>query len=312
MLYVEMVTETVSCLLCRVDETLLRATIDGWHVVRCRRCGLVYLNPRPAEAEMEVLYSEAYFCSMQRRTGTENAEKGIAGRTEDIVGIERFKKNGTLLDIGCATGYLLACARRRGWEVTGIEFSEWAAHVAKEQFGIKVLVGHMESLILPEKRFDVITIYHVLEHLPDPLKALEHASRWMKDDGLLVIRLPNLQSFDAWFYQDQWEGWSVPFHFYHFSPKTLKRLLGMAGLQVMRFEFPLSPLFVNAVRRVIQPWKKATPRPSPCLTHGNLGWKATAKRLFRRSVGRLFKGRDMVCYARKRRRFTDEKDGQGR
>jgi len=308
----EMVTETVSCFLCGADETGLRATIDGWRVVRCRRCGLAYLNPRPAEAELEALYSEAYFCSEQCRAGGVDSERGIAERMEDIVAIERFKRNGVLLDIGCATGHLLIAARRRGWEVTGIEFSEWAARTAKEQFGLEVLVGAVESLTLPQKRFDVITAYHVLEHLSDPLKTLEHASRWMKDDGLLVIRLPNLRSFDAWFYQDQWEGWRVPFHFYHFSPKTLKKLLRMAGFRVRLFEFPLSPLFVNAVQRVIQPWKKAPLGPAPPLEHGNLGWEATAKRLFRTSVGRLFKGRDMVCYARKRRRFTDEKDGQGR
>lgn len=307
----EMVTETVGCLLCGVDDTILRATIDGWRVVCCRRCGLVYLNPRPAEAELEALYSEAYFCSMQRRTGTEDAEKGIAERTEDIVAVERFKRNGALLDIGCATGHLLVAARRRGWEITGIEFSEWAARIAKEQFGLEVVVGAVESLRLPRKRFDVITAYHVLEHLPDPLRSLEHVSRWMKDDGLLVIRLPNLPSFDAWYYKEQWEGWSVPFHFYHFSPKTLRRLLGMAGLQVMLFEFPLSPLFVNAVRRMIQPWKKTAPEPTPLLEHGNRGWEATAKRLFRKSVGRLFKGRDMVCYAQKGRGFSDQKGGQG-
>lgn len=306
----EMVTETVICLLCRADDTRPRATIDGWHVVCCRRCGLAYLNPRPAELELEALYTEAYFCSMQRRTGTEDAEKGIAEQTEDIVGIERFKKHGTLLDIGCATGHLLVAARRRGWEVTGIEFSEWAARIAREQFGLEVLAGTVESLTLPQKRFDVITIYHVLEHLPDPLSALQRASRWMKDDGLLVIRLPNLRSFDVRYYQDQWEGWSVPFHFYHFSPKTLKRLLGVAGFQVMQIEFPLSPLFVNAVRRLIWSWKKASPAPTPLPGDRKAGWEATAKRVFRRSVGRLFKGRDMVCYAQKRRGFSDQKGGE--
>ncbi len=304
-------TGPVHCLLCTVDDTCLRATIDGWRVVRCRRCGLAYLNPRPAEPELEALYSEAYFRSDRFQTRAKDAEKGIAERTIDIIGIERFKRNGTLLDIGCATGHLLAAPKRRGWEVTGIEFSEWAARVAREQFGLEVLVGAIESLTLPEKRFDVITAYHVLEHLPNPAMTLGHLSRWMKDDGLLVIRLPNLRSFDAWYYQDQWRGWDVPFHFYHFSPKTLKRLLGVAGFRVMRFEFPLSPLFVNAVRRVIQPWKKATPEPTPLLEHENLGWEATAKRLFRRSLGRLFKGRDMVAYAEKRRPSTGEKEGQG-
>lgn len=303
-------TETVSCLLCRLDESGLRATIDGWRVVRCRRCGLAYLNPRPAEAELEALYSEAYFRSEQCRAGVEDAEKAISERTEDIVAIERFKRNGALLDIGCAAGHLLVAARRRGWDVTGIEFSEWAGRIAKEQFGLEVLVGIVESLTLPRKRFDVITAYHVLEHLPDPLKTLEHLSRWMKDDGLLVIRLPNLQSFDAWYYKEQWEGWKVPFHFYHFSPNTLKRLLGLAGFQVMLFEFPLSPLFVNAVRRLIRPWKKAAPGPVPLTGDGKPGWKATAKQLFRRSVGRLFKGRDMVCTAQKRRSFTHQNAGQ--
>ena len=303
-------TETVNCLLCGLDETRLRASVDEWRVVCCRRCGLAYLNPRPAEAELEALYSEAYFRSEQCQAGAVDAEKGIAERTKDIVGIERFKRNGTLLDIGCATGHLLAAAKRWGWEVTGIEFSEWAGRIAKEQFGLEVLVGAIESLTLPEKRFDVITIYHTLEHLPDPLLALQHASRWMKDDGLLVIRLPNLRSFDAWYYQDKWEGWKVPFHFYHFSPATLKRLLRMAGFRVLLFEFPLSPLFVNAVRRVVQPWKKATPGAAPPLKHGDPGWEATAKWLFRRSLGRLFKGRDMVAYAEKRRPSTGEKEGQ--
>lgn len=148
-----------------------------------------------------------------------------------------FKERGTILEVGCATGFFLAYARNVGWEVWGIETSEYAARYARESLGLKVLTGTVSTVNLPERYFDVIMMSHVLEHFPDPLNALRQMRSWLKHDGILVIRVPDIGSLDAIVYGRNWEGWRIPYHLYHFSPRSLRAMLRRAGFRVLKFDY---------------------------------------------------------------------------
>ena len=109
-----------------------------------------------------------------------------------------------LLDIGCGYGYFLAACREKGYEVQGLDISDWAVRYATEKLRLPVAVGDLGNHALFQKEFDVITMWHFLEHTPDPHGALRSAKAWLKKDGLLVVEVPNYQGTDA---QKRWQDW---------------------------------------------------------------------------------------------------------
>jgi len=233
--------ENINCNLCRSWNLKSYKKIDDWQLVKCRRCGLVYLNPRPSEKEMQKKYNRKYY---QRGIFNENGtEKGIAkemkkrsGRVDEILRVSK-KKKGKLLDIGCGPGFFIALMKKKGWEVKGLDLSGWAVDFAREKLGLDVYQGRIEEIEFKEK-FDVITMYHLLEHLPDPLGSLKRVSKIITDNGILVIKGPNFASFDRIWHGKKWWSYDLPFHLYHFTPKTYCLLIKKAGFirQEIRYE----------------------------------------------------------------------------
>lgn len=249
--------EWVNCNLCGHDNYKRLYDFTPWQIVKCKHCGLVYLNPRPSDEELQGLYSEDYFAEHLARQYPRD-EESVEGKTasfEWMLNIVRpFKERGTVLGIGCATGFFLAHARNVGWEVWEIETSEYAARYARESLGLKVLTGTVSTVNLPERYFDVIMMSHVLEHFLDPLNALRQMRSWLKHDGILVIRVPAMGSLDAIVYGRNWEGWRIPYHLYHFSPRSLRAILRHAGFRVLMFDYWVSPLITQPVQRLFGRW----------------------------------------------------------
>jgi 2-polyprenyl-3-methyl-5-hydroxy-6-metoxy-1,4-benzoquinol methylase len=140
----------VNCNLCNSNEYKFFREIDGYHLVKCRNCGLVYLNPRPSQQEIKEKYSVEYhikrLLSKEPETAKEiegEINKNI-GRAEEIV--SQFDNKGKLLDIGCGAGFFIACLRRYGWDVKGIDVSEWAAEFAREKLKLNVFTGTVEDI----------------------------------------------------------------------------------------------------------------------------------------------------------------------
>lgn len=238
--------EQVRCNLCGADDTAPLTQVDGFHIVRCKRCGLLYVNPRYREDVLQEIYTETYYDHDGIVNGLEffgydnyvadeeNIKITFARRLKTI---ERHVSTGRLLDIGCATGFFLALAREKGWEVVGTEVSQFGARYGKEKLGLDVRLGTLKDLNFDAGAFDVVTLWDVIEHVTDPIAELQEIQRILCDGGLLSIITPDAGSLVARLLGRRWEEYRrVREHVYFFSRRTIAEMLRRVGFDVLKFE----------------------------------------------------------------------------
>jgi SAM-dependent methyltransferase len=150
------------------------------------------------------------------------------------------QREGTLLDIGSGTGYFLNKMKSLHYTVLGIEKSDAARQYARQKFGLDCRDSGFLYEIAPKTQ-DVVTLWHVLEHLESLNRAMEQLNRILKDDGVAIIALPNKNSFDAAHYKAAWAAYDVPRHLYHFSPPDFTLLAGKHGFDVIKTK----PMFLD-------------------------------------------------------------------
>jgi 2-polyprenyl-3-methyl-5-hydroxy-6-metoxy-1,4-benzoquinol methylase len=140
-----------------------------------------------------------------------------------------------LLDVGCGTGEFLLTCKKNGWTVSGVEPNNNAKALAVEKFGNNSSVEIVENIdLIRNKKFDVISLWHVLEHVPDLDQYISKLKLLLNDNGVLVIAVPNFKSFDAAYYKNFWAGFDVPRHLWHFSQTSIKKLFSKVDLKVER------------------------------------------------------------------------------
>lgn len=207
------------------------ATTDEYQsygrIVRCRRCGLVYTNPRPKAPDL----IEGYKGCVDEAYMAESSSRSINAHLSLNV-IKRFVKGGKLLEVGSYAGYFLNAART-DFEVSGLEPSEWGCRMTRERFGIE---AHQEPFETT-KRFapgslDCVAMIDVIEHLADPMRALERANSLLKPGGILYLVTPDIGSFSALLLGGGWWGLR-PAHIYYFDKRTLRDMLGKSGFDVV-------------------------------------------------------------------------------
>jgi len=158
--------------------------------------------------------------------------------------IEAMKPPGTLLDVGCGTGEFLHEMQSHGWQVTGVETETRVAAFARRKYGLEVASGDLETCEFQPQQFDVITFWHVLEHLFDPLQTLKRVDGILKDDGVVLIAVPNIASMDAEFYKENWVALDAPRHLAHFTPDSMSRLATAANFSIMNMrQMPLDAFY---------------------------------------------------------------------
>jgi 2-polyprenyl-3-methyl-5-hydroxy-6-metoxy-1,4-benzoquinol methylase len=200
---------------------------ETFFILKCENCGLLFTNPRPDKKTIGQYYKSNQYISHS------NTRKGIVNRIYHFVrslnhrtkykSISKIKSEGEILDIGCATGEFLAYFKKRGWKITGIEPDSDARKYAQNNYCLDVFPED-EIQSLGEKRFDVITLWHVLEHVPELNRRIQELYRLLKDDGILIIAVPNASSYDANHFGTYWAGYDVPRHLYHFNKEVIGRL----------------------------------------------------------------------------------------
>lgn len=162
----------------------------------------------------------------------------------------KLKRKGRLLDIGCGMGYFLSACRNYGYHVEGFDISDDAALYVQNELKIPVTTGSIRDVRYENGSFDIIAMWHSLEHCPDPREYLEKARWWLKPGGLLVVDVPNYRGTDAQKTWCSWKGWQLPYHLYHFTPETLLLLLGKYGFQTIRTKDYLSEYVREKYERV--------------------------------------------------------------
>jgi SAM-dependent methyltransferase len=256
--------QTVICNLCNSNEfellyqlpdLLLERDDIQSTLVRCHNCGLVYQNPRPSLKEISFHYPPEYESYTSDITGNHISwllqrayRYGIAKRGRIV---QRYKKSGRLLDIGCATGvFLLGMQSYPNWELYGVELNDHAVKIAREQNNLNISHGTLEDACFPSEFFDAVTLWDVLEHLHDPTASLVEIHRILKQDGILIFRVPNLRSWDAKIFGAAWAGLDAPRHLYVFHPDTVGKLLDKTNFEILRMGCDIGsyPTFLLSLR----------------------------------------------------------------
>ncbi|MDD5370429.1 MAG: class I SAM-dependent methyltransferase [Anaerolineaceae bacterium] len=240
--------ETVACNLCNEtkENTVFRDLPDLFlgrfdvrsTLVQCARCQLIYQNPRPTIKEISGSYPDSYEwygpIAEQRSTSflrQKAFDYGFARRARTVL---NHKTWGSLLDLGCSIGlFLNEIARHPRWDVHGVEISPTASEIARSRYQLDVFTGTLEDARFSSNSYDAVTLWDVLEHLHDPFATLTEIHRIMKDDGILVIRVPNATSWEARIFGPAWSGLDLPRHLYVFNQVTLTSMLHKAGFKVI-------------------------------------------------------------------------------
>lgn len=234
------------CNLCGSDDPVPVYTLrdyrlglpEEFHLVRCRSCGLLYLDPQPTWQELDSHYQSDYTAyTVQHLRGAPALSQlalsyGLQRRCKLIL---QLRQQGRLLDIGAATGgFLNAMRHHSGWQLHGVEPVQSAAQLARDQLGLNILPTTLEQAHFPDGQFDVVTLWDVLEHLPDPHASLNEIYRVTAPGAWLVLQIPDVSSWEAKLWGRWWIGYDAPRHLYAFPSKALAALLAATGFEPVR------------------------------------------------------------------------------
>ena len=269
----------VDCPYCGSNErTRLYTEHGSVGISQCVKCNLIYTSPRIHSPE-EIYWGDAniYFQEVRLIFEERATHHRDPNYMREIKAIERYKKSGRFLDVGCNAGMLLRLARKRGWDVVGLEPSPSLSSIAKKH-GFPVYHCFLNELPKHEENsFDVVAFSDVFEHITDPQGFLNDARKYLKPDGLLYVKVPNVKwsifkqkIFSMMGKQPKQGLWDSYEHVVHYSDKTLKKMLDKCGFKLLRisldppvqtpnwheyvgqfFQYP-TPLFMDWQRKLVR------------------------------------------------------------
>jgi 2-polyprenyl-3-methyl-5-hydroxy-6-metoxy-1,4-benzoquinol methylase len=213
----------IFCNLCgKRDFKVVEDDESPFQVLKCRRCGLVFVDPLPEPAVLAAHYDDNYYAEWM------NSQKELRLRMwrKRLGNLEKYRQIGRILDVGCADGIFLKLAKKNGWEILGID----------------IFCGDLFDAGYPDHSFDVVTLWHVLEHVIDPKRYFYEIHRILKPSGLLVVAVPNVND---WVMRVAYRIFKLrplklfskndrEIHLYHFSPRTITAYLDKAGFRRLK------------------------------------------------------------------------------
>ena len=214
-------------------------TQEEFAIMECHDCKLLFTSPFPTIDKIGDYYkSENYLSHNEEKKGffakIYNKVKRINIKNKFRISVGQKINNSSfsLLDIGCGVGDFLHYAKEKGCNITGIEPNEDARKVAESKLDCRILTPE-KLKDLPDNSFDIITMWHVLEHVTDLNTEIHHLKRLLKKDGKLVLALPNYKSYDAKYYKEKWAAYDVPRHLYHFSKESIRNIFEKNNFQLI-------------------------------------------------------------------------------
>jgi SAM-dependent methyltransferase len=246
--------ERPTCSICGARDARFQLLSNGYRVVRCRRDGLLFVSPRPAD--LRPFYDHRYYSG--GLPGSYADYQGFADQTmvpdwqARLAQLERVLGGaGRLFEVGSATGVFLDAARSRGWSVSGIDLSEWAAATARTRYGVDVKAGTLPDPEIAAAQFDAVVMWDCIEHLQRPEAVLRDCHRLIRPEGLVALStgmIPHLRPEASRWYH-------APWHLYYFSKETVAQLLASCGFELLsigeqNLEMPEYAIMVVVARRI--------------------------------------------------------------
>jgi 2-polyprenyl-3-methyl-5-hydroxy-6-metoxy-1,4-benzoquinol methylase len=246
-------TTAVSCNLCGADEFRIVSENQDYRFVTCRRCGLVYQNPLPDSGDVLSRYDEEYFSYERENENNFFTLMKLGLDDVDFYSHESSLINrGLFLDVGCATGLLIAYMRERGWNVKGVEVCRQSAEYGIRNRNLDISIGTLEESAIPDNSCSVVHCSHVIEHVPDPAHFFKVIKRVLQPNGLLVLTTPNIDGFQSRLFGQKWRS-MIADHLYLFSKKTIQHYCATFGFHVIRHKTwgglaaGTAPLWIKAI-----------------------------------------------------------------
>jgi 2-polyprenyl-3-methyl-5-hydroxy-6-metoxy-1,4-benzoquinol methylase len=215
--------------------------MDGFHIVRCAQCDLTYVAESVDPAFLKQYYGEAYYTGAQHKGYADYIGQRESRKRHFRSLIPRIKHHldmecPRVLDVGCAAGFFLEVVREHGWSGRGVELSTFAAEYARSRLGLDVIIGTLAEAALPAASFDLVTLWDVVEHLPNPRAALEETWRLLRPAGILCVSTGDISGVTARIYGAKWGLLAPPGHLFYFSRRTLFALLRESGFEVLQWQ----------------------------------------------------------------------------
>ena len=235
--------ETISnCPICEstsfkdyLDCTDYLVSGETFSIQKCTNCRFLFTNPRPDQKSIVKYYkSNSYVSHSNKSNSPINVLYRIIRKHtlyQKLRMINKFSMQGSILDYGCGTGHFISHAQSKGWKVTGIEPDPNARKIAENSIGKDRLFYSLDQL--EAETFNVITLFHVLEHIHDLNQTISKLVDSLSDQGILIIAVPNHNSYDAQKYKAEWAAFDLPRHLYHFDNNSIPRLSQKNGLKVV-------------------------------------------------------------------------------
>jgi len=263
------------CILCESDSGVkLLFEVDGFDVLRCSGCQLTFLNLLAAPPRFEELYSEEYFLERKGyffvNPSREGQEPEVQANLKEFTeGLRLLAELGPgerrLLDVGCGVGVFLSIAKAHDWRVTGVDISEFASRYAREHFQLDARHGTLESLHIEPGSFDAVTMWDMIEHVPNPIEELRRAREVLTCGGYVLLNTPNenslLKALAHACYAGSGGRFRYPvrklyhvYHLFYFTEVTIRRVLERAGFEVvkiLRTSIPLSKARGSRVEKAV-------------------------------------------------------------
>jgi 2-polyprenyl-3-methyl-5-hydroxy-6-metoxy-1,4-benzoquinol methylase len=256
--------EHIACNLCGAQDSETVFRKGELDIARCRRCSLIYAQPRLTQSEIWKRYSPTYFWDEYMPAhnaphGEFAAEWHRARALPTLALLQPYWQMGTLLEVGCAAGFFLKIAEEHSWQPCGVEIMQPAVTYARETLRLDVREGTLEQAQFAEAMFDVVAMIETIEHLLDPAAVLREAYRVLRSGGALWVTTPNFDSVMLRWLGIDWSVLSPAEHLYYFTEQTLRQLLKQIGFQQVEIFWRLQG---QTVLETINPYNTHRPHSS--------------------------------------------------
>jgi 2-polyprenyl-3-methyl-5-hydroxy-6-metoxy-1,4-benzoquinol methylase len=273
----------MNCKICNSARVYKYETIDNYTLLKCNDCKVIFLENIDKILSTLNLYNENYFKNYLYENEIDFQSIKLTAKYYLNYIQNNFGEIRSILDVGAGFGLFVKAFNELGLNADGVEISKYSVQIAKEKFGIELFNGSLIDF-QTDKKYDLICFYHSFEHLPNPVQTLLRVKELLNKDGVLWLSLPNVMSLDRFIHKEKWNGWSLPYHFFHYSPKSIKNLLRRQGFRKIKIQ----KSFLNPIKLIDRTTLKK-------LSYQNLEY-SKIKELMRKPATLIFSGQNMNVF----------------